>query len=176
MVGYNHNTEIIPYEVLEADGAHELRYYERLVLISTPMQRGLDEQSSPFYRLFHYISGKNAAAQEIPMTAPVFMDQENDQTTTMEFVMPADMLPADTPAPQDPLVDVKTLEDYTVAAIRFSGLLEQDNIAEHRQKLELWIAEKGWVINGPVKAAGYNPPFTIPALRRNEVLIPVERL
>ena len=42
--------------------------------------------------------------------------------------------------------------------------------------LEAWIQGNGYKITGAYKVAGYNPPFTIPALRRNEVLIPVEIL
>ena len=80
--------EIAPYEVLEKEDALELRQYERLVLVTTAMPTGMNEQSDPFYKLFDYISGKNELTKEIPMTAPVFMDQADETTESMSFVLP----------------------------------------------------------------------------------------
>lgn len=166
--------EIAPYKVLEKEEAFELRHYELLVLVTTPMS-GLNEQNNPFSKLFGYISGENADTQEIAMTAPVFMDQGNNQSETMSFVLPASFSYEDAPKPQDPSVKLEKIEDYTVATATFSGFLKQVNIQKHKALLESWIEKKEFKIKGPAKAAGYNPPFTIPALRRNEILIPVEK-
>ncbi len=171
----NSNVEIAPYSVLEKDNNLELRHYDQLILVSTPMNEGMDGQNEPFSKLFRYISGNNDEVQKIPMTAPVFMDQENQKTETMSFVLPKSYNMNDAPRPQDPTVELEELKDYTVASIIFSGFLNQDNINKHKRILEQWIEEKGYTRTGPVKAAGYNPPFTIPALRRNEVLIPVKK-
>ncbi|MEM7679409.1 MAG: heme-binding protein [Pseudomonadota bacterium] len=170
----NSDVEIAPYTVLEKEDAFELRHYESMVLVSTDMS-GLDNQNSPFGKLFNYISGKNEAAQEIPMTAPVFMDQSDTASETMAFVLPTSLSLETAPQPQDPTVQLEEITDYTVATITFSGFLKQDNIQKHKAMLEDWIERKNLKITGQVKAAGYNPPFTIPALRRNEVLIPVEK-
>lgn len=168
------NVETAPYSLLEKDDAFEIRHYQRLVLVSTPMS-GMSEQSSPFYRLFNYISGNNRDSQEIPMTAPVFMDQVNGDSETMAFVLPASFSKVDAPQPIDPAVTLEQLQDYTVASVRFSGLLSTENIRRHEAKLLAWIKERDLQVIGGSKAAGYNPPFTIPFLRRNEVLIPVEK-
>lgn len=165
--------EIAPYKVLASEEPYELRNYESLVLVSTPMNN-LDEDSSPFRKLFGYISGDNEGENEISMTAPVFMDQDAGKTETMSFVLPKSFSIEDAPTPQDPAVKLEELTDYTVAAITFSGSLDEENIAEHQEKLEAWIEKQGYEVTGAAKAAGYNPPFTIPAFRRNEVLIPVE--
>jgi hypothetical protein len=156
---------------------------------------GMDSgRKSAFSKLFGYISGKNTASSkismtapvlldnavknagvEIPMTAPVFMEDASDQAK-MSFVLPATYTLDSAPTPQDPNVKLDQIKDYTVAAIIFSGLLSADNIAKQRTMLEAWIQGNGYKITGAYKAAGYDPPFTIPALRRNEVLIPVEIL
>lgn len=169
----NSGVEIAPYEVLEKDGAYELRHYKSLVLVTTPMQ-DLDEDSNPFYKLFNYISGENKAEQEFAMTAPVFMDQLDGKTETMSFVLPKDFKIADAPAPSDADVKLKEIKDYTVATITFSGSLNRKNIDANQVLLEAWVEKKGYDVTGAAKAAGYNPPFTIPAFRRNEVLIPVK--
>ena len=182
--------EIAPYRVIKSDNQQkiELRHYERLVLVSAPMRGGMDEgKNGAFYKLFDYISGKNTERSkiamtapvfldntgvEIPMTAPVFMEDIAEQST-MSFVLPASFTLDTAPLPQDPDVKLHEMSDYTAAVITFSGVLERDSIDKHRMLLETWIESKGYKITGPYKAAGYNPPFTIPALRRNEVLIPI---
>jgi len=172
MFGHS-GVEIAPYEVLEKEDALELRHYERLVLVTTAMPTGMNDQKDPFYKLFDYISGKNESTKEIPMTAPVFMDQANEATEFMSFVLPESFSIETAPIPKDPAVKLEEIVNYTVASITFSGSLNQDNINKHKIILEEWIARKGFEKRGAAKAAGYNPPFTIPALRRNEVLIPV---
>lgn len=185
--------EIAPYEVIESvqDSQIELRNYERMVLVSTSMQG--EDRNGAFRRLFAYISGDNAGAREIamtapvfmdearddeaglkiPMTAPVFMDDEGQAGAMMSFVMPADFTLDTTPAPNNDDVIVSEVQDYKVAVIRFNGRLSENNTQKHRDILEQWIIDNGYVVTGAVKTAGYNAPFTLPAARRNEVLIPV---
>ena len=188
--------KIAPYRVIKSDNQQkiDLRHYEKIILVSVPMD-GMDSgRNSAFSKLFGYISGKNTASSkismtahvllenadknagvEIPMTVPVFMEDASDHAK-MSFVLPATYTLDSAPAPQDPDVKLDEIKDYTVAAIIFSGLLSADNIAKQRTMLEAWIQGNGYKITGAYKVAGYNPPFTIPALRRNEVLIPVEIL
>lgn len=184
------SVEITPYRVIKSDNQQKiaLRHYERLVLVSAPMRGGMDEsKNGAFYKLFDYISGKNTERSKIAMTAPVFLDntgveipmtapvfmQDTAEQSTMSFVLPASLTLDTAPLPQDPGVKLHEMTDYTAAVITFSGVLERDNIEKHKMLLQTWIESKGYKITGPYKAAGYNPPFTIPALRRNEVLIPV---
>lgn len=169
------NVKVAPYEVIETDGAFEMRHYERLVLASTDTTDGMDSVSAPFYKLFKYISGKNSKTQKIAMTAPVFMDQSGQTTEAMSFVLPEGFSLATAPPPSDPAVKLTELSDYTVVAMSFSGFLNQKSISTHRNLLQNWIADRGLKIIGKAKAAGYNPPFTLPFLRRNEILIPVKK-
>lgn len=167
------NVEIAPYTVIKQDAPYEIRHYEQLILVTTDMN-GLDQQRSPFSKLFDYISGKNQLEQKIQMTAPVFMDQSDQTSETMSFVLPKDFAVEDAPLPQDASIRIENLTDYTVATITFDGRLTQDNIQQHIKLLKTWIKKHNLKIIGGVKAAGYNPPFTIPSLRRNEILIPVK--
>lgn len=184
--------EIAPYQVIEsAEQAQiEIRNYPQMVLVSTSMAG--DSRNGAFRRLFGYITGDNVDASkiamtapvfmddaqegvEIPMTAPVFMGGEGSDSAMMSFVMPADFTLESTPVPTNPDVKVSEIKDYTVAAIIFNGRLSDGNTEKHRNILERWIVEQGYVVTGDVKTAGYNAPFTLPAMRRNEVLIPVAK-
>ena len=179
--------EEAPYTVLKRDGATEVRHYESMVLAVTPMERDSKGRDGSFGRLFQYITGANVAAQDIPMTAPVFMADKDESAqismtapvfmggegTMMSFVLPADYTMESAPKPTNSKVRLQEVTDYRVAAIRFSGLLSGKNTSKHEAVLRMWIEEQPYEVTGDAVTAGYNPPFTIPALRRNEVLIPV---
>ena len=168
------SVKVAPYKVTASDGAFELRHYEQLVLVSTGMPDGMDSASGPFRKLFDYISGKNNKKEKIAMTAPVFLNQAGQTTKTMSFVLPKDFVLLKAPLPIDPAVNLTELSNYSVAVITFSGFLNQDTISSKKVMLEKWAEIRGLKVIGEAIAAGYNPPFTLPFLRRNEIFIPVE--
>ena len=169
------SVDITPYETVEKSDTFEVRKYERLVFVSTPMSEGLDSAYGPFRKLFDYISGNNKNTEKIAMTAPVFLDQLEQTTETMSFVLPAKFYLSTTPLPKDTAVKLSELRNSMFAVVSFSGFLNQSSILTHRAKLQNWIKERSFKIIGEPKAAGYNPPFTLPFLRRNEILIPIEK-
>lgn len=169
------NVKEPPYDILKSEAPFELRHYDQLVLVTTKMPKGVDQTRSPFMRLFDYISGDNDKAAEISMTAPVFMKQDENASQEMSFVLPHDFSKETAPRPTNPDVTLQDRKDYTVAVIRFSGLFNQSSISSHQEKLESWVIDQGLSVTGKPQAAGYNPPFTLPFLRRNEIMIPVKR-
>lgn len=187
------SVEIAPYNVLQKEGAFEIREYERMILVSTSMKPGIDTQKDgSFGRLFDYITGDNVKQQDIAMTAPVFMDNkpsqgqeiamtapvfmENGDEPIMSFVMPADFTMETTPIPTNENVKVSEITGYMVATVQFSGWLNEENTGAHEAKLREWLAgQDGYTITGTAITAGYNAPWTLPAFRRNEVLIPVAK-
>lgn len=188
----NSGVDIAPYNVLEKDGSIEIRRYDTMVLATADMPGGMDKgDNQAFQKLFDYISGANVDADKIAMTAPVFMEEkpeghkikmtapvfmnENENRETMSFVLPSNFTFETTPKPTDPDVRLEKVDDFTVAAIEFTGFLSESNIETHRQTLENWIKASNYTQTAPYQIAGYDPPWTIPFLRHNEVLIPVEK-
>jgi hypothetical protein len=167
------SVKIAPYSLISKDGVFEIRQYEHLLLASTATPHGVDNASTPFYKLFGYISGKNDKMEKIAMTAPVFMNQAGEGTEEMSFVFPADFSLAMAPNPIDPTVKLEEIKNYRVAVISFSGFLNQASISYHQKLLQNWMAERDLTTTGAARAAGYNPPFTLPFLRRNEIFISV---
>lgn len=187
------NVETAPYEVIESaqDNEIEIRNYESMVLASTRMAG--EGRNDAFRNLFKYITGANEGeadiamtapvlmdaqsnakeGKEIPMTAPVFMD-ENGDDAMMSFVLPKEYTLATAPKPTNDAVTLSELKNYKVAAIQFSGTLGDSNVAKHRKMLEEWIATSDYKVAGDYITAGYNAPFTLPMLRRNEVMVEVE--
>jgi hypothetical protein len=166
--------EHAPYTLVKSEENFEIRYYSQILLVSTPMNSEKVESSSDsaFKRLFAYISGENSEAQDISMTAPVFMDQ--NKATKMSFVLPKDFRIDSAPAPNDPNVSLEKIDNYTVAVIRFSGWLDQETIEIKKVELMDWLRELDIKTIGLPIIAGYDPPSSLPFFRRNEVLIPIE--
>jgi len=187
----DNGVEDAPYSVLANDAKNniEVRRYEPMILVSTSMSGS--GQNSAFRKLFRYITGENVGANDIAMTAPVFMDNvetsqgvdipmtapvfmdEQSNEPVMSFVMPKDFTMSSTPKPTNPNVWVSEIKDYTVVAIQFSGLLSDSNIEKHTKILSQWVKDKGYSSSGNVVSAGYNGPFTLPMFRRNEVLMEI---
>jgi hypothetical protein len=173
------------YNVVLAEPPFELRDYGELVVVKTAMTDG---SRAAFGRLFNYISGANTGARDIAMTAPVlntdFADgdkiamtapvlQGRDSVREMVFVLPDAMTLETAPVPTDPGVSLDTIPPRRVAVVRYSGSMDKGAPAEEA-RLRDWIERKDLTPTGPTEVAGYNPPWTLPPYRRNEVLIPVE--
>ncbi|MEM6491419.1 MAG: heme-binding protein [Pseudomonadota bacterium] len=172
--------EEAPYETLVQDGDFEIRRYPSLVVARTAMPPG--DNGAAFGVLFDYITGANQGARKIEMTAPVVMGRGSDvamtapvvmDADTMAFIAPQDFTLDTMPAPTDARVEIGEIPGRTLAVARFSGYLFDSWIADEERKLRAWLETQPWSPSGPRERAGYNPPWTLPFLRRNEVLIPV---
>ena len=110
------------------------------------------------------------AGEEIAMTAPVLMEADKDGWW-MAFVLPEGLDAAAAPVPTNPQVEVIDIEGARMAALRYTGTMsEQTNMAE-ALRLRAWITTRGLDAAPDHQIAGYNPPWTLPFLRRNEILI-----
>lgn len=171
------------YTTVQAEEAFEIRDYGELVIVKTSMGVG---DNDAFGRLFDYISGDNQGAREIAMTAPVLatpksteiamtapvLQLDGDATPEMAFILTADFTPETAPVPSDPAVTLGTVPARRVAVLTYNGLW-RDGSATAETQLRAWMADKGLDPIGPASVAGYNPPWTIPTFRRNEVQIPI---
>lgn len=172
------------YTVVRAEEPFEVRDYGDLVVVKTTM---VDGSRAAFGRLFDYISGQNQGARKIAMTAPVLnaapaegLDiamtapvlQNRDGNREMVFILSDDFTPQTAPLPSDPKVTLNTISSRRVAVVRYAGSMDERAPAEEA-RLREWIEGKGLQPIGPAEVAGYNPPWTLPAYRRNEVLIPI---
>jgi hypothetical protein len=190
------DVENAPYTLIESDDILqiEVRNYDSMVLVSTSMSS--NSGHGAFRTLFSYITGDNEGAIDISMTAPVIMNDNNatkndiqkgaeismtapvfmnnsEDNSLMSFVMPKDFTLATTPKPKNPEVYVSELKDYKVAAIEFSGTLNDSNVEKNTQILVAWMNKNDYeAISEPLNAA-YNGPLTLPMWRTNEVLIEV---
>ena len=186
--------EEAPHRVIQQDGRFELRHYSELVVVQTSVSAGYDEAGEiAFDRLFGYISGENIERSKIAMTAPVMIEprvesegvkiamtapvlaQGSENDWQIAFVLPSSFTQETAPLPSNPLVELATIPPRLVAAVRFSGTLGEKSVREQEKELAAWIEGSALVHTSAPRSAGYDPPWTPPFLRRNEVLIDVER-
>ncbi|MCX7275142.1 MAG: heme-binding protein [Burkholderiales bacterium] len=123
------------------------------------------------------------ASEKIAMTAPVLVEPQ-DRTDPdalaraarwrIQFAMPAQYTLATLPRPNNPAVVVRELPGRRMAAVVFSGLAGEDRVREATRDLLAWMDSRGLKAIGAAQLARYNPPWTLPFWRRNEVLIEVE--
>ena len=146
----------------------EIRAYAPRVMAVT----GMDEDSDSGFRvLAGYIFGGNAQEQKIAMTAPVQQSMAGEKE--MAFMMPAEYALEDLPEPEDQRVSFREAPAYTAAVIQFSGSASAEKADENWQQLRRFLIAEGIDITGEPTLNQYNPPWTLPFMRRNEIIVPV---
>jgi len=181
--------EEAPYIVLVQDGNIQIRQYQDIVVAQTVVDASYEKSSSiAFNRLAGYIFGNNKTKQKIAMTAPVLQETDNVKLAMtapvlqqksgdkwiMSFVMPSSYTLDTLPEPVDPAIILKEFKAKKVAVISYTGHLSEAGIVENAKKLQAWLDENGYKAVSASRSAGYDPPWTIPFLRRNEVHIDIE--
>jgi hypothetical protein len=178
------------YTVILKDESFELRQYEPHLVAETVVDGDFDKAGNEgFRRLFKYISGENQNKRSIVMTAPVSQDagsekiamtapvsqERTDGRWRVAFVMPSEYTMDTLPQPVDPKVSLRHVPACRMAAITYSGTWSRERYDKHKALLEAFIRQRKWSPLGEPVLARYNSPFTLWFLRRNEVLIPVQR-
>ena len=184
-------TEEAKYAVLEKDGQFELRQYEPCIVAETLVEGDFDDVGNAgFRRLFRYISGDNQAKIPISMTSPVVQEMRSEKISmtapvtqekkgnywSIAFVMPAEYTMDTLPIPTDAKVTLRSIPARLVAVITYSGTWSESRYEEHKAMLDVMMSKRKLKTAGEYIYARYNPPFTPWFLRRNEVLVPVERI
>ena len=181
------NVEHPSYTLVERSGAIEIRDYAPMIVAETEVRGDRREAISNGFRLIaDYIFGNNAAAQKVPMTAPVTQQdsekiamtapvtqQGDGNTWRVRFVMPSKYTMETLPKPNNVAVVLKEISGKRFAVIRFSGMGGKDSLDRQTKELEKFISAKKLTPLSPPTYAFYNPPWTLPFLRRNEVLVEI---
>lgn len=190
IAGIRWGTEEPDYVVVGRVGAVEIRRYGPRLAAETTVDAEEDEaRSVGFRRLAHYIFGGNHSRTSIAMTAPVAQERSGRQIamtapvtqsragseSTIRFYMPASFTLDTLPSPDSERVRLVEVPSETVAVLRYSG--DRSPEAVERRSGELL----GQLAGSPYRATGetfswfYDPPFTLPFRRRNEVAVAVAR-
>ena len=177
------------YTVIEQHDTIEIRQYAPMLIAETLVDADYANSGSiGFNRLASFIFGNNLKQEKIAMTTPVYrepngekiamtapvLQQKTANQWRMAFVMPPEFDRETLPKPRDPLVEIKTVPGKKVAVLRYSGSLNEDIIKQKTETLSRWLIQHDIKMLSPARSAAYDPPWTIPALRRNEIHIDIE--
>lgn len=192
-VGVRSGTEEPAFTEVERVGAVEIRTYGERIAAQTVVTGSSEAaRNRGFQRLAGYIFGGNTArtsiamtapvaqagegpSQSIAMTAPVAQGAVGQDRWTIQFFMPSEYTMASLPVPRDPAVVLAVVPAETYAVLRFSGLGSARAVAEKEAELDAALTGSGWTSVGDPVVWFYDPPWTLPPLRRNEVAVRVTR-
>lgn len=191
-------TEEPKYILLEKSEPFELRAYAPLIVAEVKVEGDLDSASNQGFRLIAaYIFGKNQVAGKIAMTAPVAIESSDQNKSTkiamtapvtiegsksienagnqwtVSFVMPSEYTLTSLPKPLNSQIKIREVPAEKRAVITFSGFYNEEKVQEKTQVLRDWMTAKNLRSTGEPQFARYNPPWTLPFMRRNEVMIQV---
>ena len=181
-------TEEPKYTVLEKEPPFEVRSYAPIIVAEVQVDGDLDEASGQGFRLIAaYIFGQNQVSEKIAMTAPVTVENQTLKSAKIamtapvgiessagkwivSFVMPAEYTMETIPKPINTQVQLRQIPAVKKAVISFTGFYNEQKVAEKTLELEQWMKSRNLQGIGAPNFARYNPPWTLPFMRRNEVM------
>jgi hypothetical protein len=183
------NVEQPKYKVVESDKSIEIRDYGAMIVAQADVSGERDRAIGEGFRIIaDYIFGNNLSAQKVAMTAPVTQQasekiamtapvtqQSDGNSWQVRFVMPASYTMETLPKPKNTAVKLKEIEGKRFVVIRFSGFAGEDSLKRNTDQLTEFVRAKKLTAVAAPTYAFYNPPWTLPFLRRNEVMIEIAR-
>ncbi|MDX1400484.1 MAG: heme-binding protein [Kiloniellales bacterium] len=183
------NVEHPNYKVAERSGNIEIRDYAPMIVAEAKVKGERREAIGKGFRIIaDYIFGNNSASEKVAMTAPVTQQggeeiamtapvtqQGDGKSWRVRFIMPSKYTMETLPKPNNPAVALQEIPAKRIAAIRFSGMGREDSLKRHTRELDDFLRAKSLPLSLPIYAF-CNPPWTLPFLRRNEVLVEIPAL
>ena len=168
------------YNIVKTYQEFEIRKYDDRLAVEIEYSN----EDSGFRYLFKYIAGANTNSDKIKMTVPVTQSVKIDMTTPvtqsvkngkmlMQFFLPSKFTLENAPQPNDKRVSLVVIKGGHYAVIKYSGRLTNQNYLKHYKKLENNLNNNGIDFIKPGIRATYNGPFTLPFLRRNEIMMKI---
>jgi SOUL heme-binding protein len=183
-------TEEPPFSVVDKVGVVEIRQYGvRLAADVVVSGDEEDARSKGFELLADFIFGNNSSRASIAMTAPVAQEAAKSEKIDMtapvaqaragsgkwrvRFFMPSKYTRETLPRPNNPAVEIVEVPAETIAVLRFSNSRSAEAVAEKTALLLRTLEGSKWAPAGTPYAWFYDPPWTLPFWRRNEVAVAV---
>ena len=107
------------------------------------------------------------------MTVPDTQEIKNGNMT-MQFYLPLKFNKDNAPKPSNSDIEILTIEGGYYAVIEYSGRSSDKNFLKNKDILEKLLKQDNITILSPPIRASYNSPFTLPMLKRNEVMYRID--
>jgi len=172
--GMAQSVEEPEHELVGKIGELEIRKYPASIQAVTALENSA-RTSAGFRRLAGFIFGANDGAEKIAMTAPV-QETLGVARPELAFTMPSGYDMDTLPAPRDASVSLVEVPARTVAVISFSGWASSAKVERYSNRLQTAIEARDLAMISEPMLNQYNPPWTPPFLRRNEIMVEIEEI
>ncbi len=177
------------FSVIEKKDGYEIReyapYIEARVKVTGEYREAM---TSGFQILAGYIFGGNTSKQSLAMTAPVIEQKSQpiamtapvsetvlaDDSRVVSFVMPEEYTLATLPTPNDKRIEIIQVPSHKSAVLRYSGYNNSEKVIKMKTKLLTYLKRDTIAVVGVPRGARYNPPWTLPFMNRNEILVDIK--
>lgn len=184
-------TEEAEFTLIHKENNFEIREYSPRIIAQVSVSGNFNDSSSAgFKSLADYIFGNNVIndkSQKIAMTAPVVAEPTSEKITMtapvlaegknsewlISFVMPKEYSMESLPKPNNSAVVLIERPREKYAVVVFSGLVRESSYNEKATLLNEFVKIQGLSSVGSLLIARYNPPWTLPFFRRNELMVKV---
>ena len=179
--------EIPKFRLLSTHDNIEIREYNAMLIAEVEIVGEREEAIGQGFKILaDFIFGNNIDNNKIKMTAPVIqqpskkikmtapvIQQPSDKGWKVSFVMPSSYSIDTLPKPINNKIEIKQIPENKMVVITFNGKNEEKNISKHEAKLMDFITKNNLkCVKAPIYAF-YNPPWTLPILRKNEIMFEI---
>jgi len=175
------------YKVESSEGPIEIRRYGPMIAAEAAVKGDRKFAIGEGFRIIAaYIFGANNAQAKIEMTAPVqqqrpheiamtapVTQQADGNTWSVRFIMPRNWSMQSLPKPNDDRVRLIEVPAKRMVVIQFAGTADEPLIREKTDEAREYLKLKKLPTIGEPVLAFYNPPWTLPFLRRNEIMFEI---
>jgi effector-binding domain-containing protein len=173
-----------PFTMITTQKNISIRQYPPLAVAQIEVEGNRETAVDTGFRLLaDYIFGQNVEGKKMEMIAPVIEQgipshpsvyaQEHKLDANkwlIQFFMPINQPIESLPKPINEAIKLTTLPAKKLIVIRFSGRGDQSSLLHQLNELDQFIAENDVKVKGEPMLAFYNPPWTIPFFKRNEIM------
>lgn len=189
------------YEVIVSDAQFEVRHYAPVLIAETIVEGDMDAASSKGFRLIaDFIFGNNQQADsdkkaKIAMTAPVTVEPQSSKiamtapvtvepqaaesnmktakTWRINFVMPSQYTLANIPKPKNNAVSLREVPSKYFIVHKYSGFNTVSRVQTKTDETVEWAIKRSYKMIGTPQLSRYDPPWTLPMFRRNEIMLEI---
>ena len=189
------------YEVIVSDAQFEVRHYAPVLIAETIVEGDMDAASSKGFRLIaDFIFGNNLSSDtdkksKIAMTAPVTVEPQSSKiamtapvtvepqaaesnmktakTWRINFVMPSQYTLANIPKPKNNAVSLREVPSKYFIVHKYSGFNTVSRVQTKTDETVEWAIKRSYKMLGTPQLSRYDPPWTLPMFRRNEIMLEI---
>ena len=161
--------------LLEKHNNIEIRQYNKYIVAKTTASINKDDltENNMFRTLASYIFGQNKAQKNIPMTAPVTTFQNKDSHEMLFYMLDVQSI-EELPEPIGQNIIFDEFHLNKCAVISFSWFTSDGRIKSYQKQLKDFLDKNGYIIKSNFMLNRYDPPWKLPFMRRNEVLVQIQ--